>query len=258
MSTIIDRLLGRKKRTSITISDELAVQAAVLVNARDRIDSAKTARETALDSLDKPGLKAATEAQADAENDVALAERAILALQTAQREALASEAREALRAEIVAYSADAKSLADRLVADYPEAARTINSIVQSLIALEDRRLKLENRASFLGEPAKLRNPEDVRQNAPVRWSAYWPNPDGDGVIKGPAADAPDDAVAWIDDRPVALRDDVRVEAIYPPVLPSLIHDTGDLPGLHAGDGRYHRQVDRPRLEPREYFTHTVL
>lgn len=241
--SILDRLLGKKKRTPAIVDAEIAAQTAILAEARHRVDEHRQAREAALDALDKVALKAADDARTDAGWDIEIAERVIAALESEKIKALDAQAREALRAEIAAYSTDADNLAERLVAAYPKAAGTINEIVHGLIALEARRRKLEGRAREIGEPAKLRNPEDVRQNAPVRWSAYWPNPNGHGVIKGPAEDAPDGCIRWEGGRPMAIGDDVRLEAVFPPLLPSLIYDLGNIPGLHGGF--LHGAIERP-------------
>jgi len=235
MSTIIDRLLGRKKRTSVTISDELATQAAALADARNRIVAAKAAREAALDSLNKTGLKAATEEQTDAENDVALAERAILALQAAHEEALAVEAREAFRREVSEYENDAEALSARLLKEYPSAASVIAAIMSDLASLQWRAHAIEQRGQKLGETVRLCNPEGVRQNARAAYFATWPNPNGIGVIQGPVEDAPSGAIKWVDGEPSPARDEVNIIVKHPEPLVSLLDTIGDLPPLNQGE-----------------------
>lgn len=132
---LLDKLLGRRKRTSETISSELATYAASLTEARNRAGNAKTAREAALDQLDKAGMKAAEEAQANAKRDVALVERAIMTLQAALEEQNALEERESFLNEVTDYQADANELASWVENNYPVLAAEIGANLANLQTL---------------------------------------------------------------------------------------------------------------------------
>jgi hypothetical protein len=94
---ILDRLLGRQKRTSITITREIDAQIAGLEDARKRVQDAKAARQAALDAFDNGALKSAADAQAEAERDVELREYAITQLRAAHVEQVDVEDREEFR-----------------------------------------------------------------------------------------------------------------------------------------------------------------
>lgn len=231
---LLNKLLGRKKQSSETISNELAAQAAQLNDARHRVEIAKKAREAALDQLDKAGMKAAEEAQADAERDVALAERAITALQAALAEQAALEEREDFRREIGEAEAAAAELRNRILHDYPAAAGVLGAIAEDLRTYYRRRDELQDRGRKLGEPVALSSPEDFR-SPPTRWSITYPNPDGDGVISTGADNVPRGVIRWEDGVPVPAREGVRVEKRVAPHKDSLATAIGTLPGLRYDD-----------------------
>jgi multidrug efflux pump subunit AcrA (membrane-fusion protein) len=250
---LLDKLLGRKKRNSETISNELAAQGVQLTNARNRVEEAKKAREAALDQLDKAGMKAADEARVDAENDVALAERAIVTLQTALAEQTALEEREDFRREVEETEAAATELRSRILREYPDAAGMLATIARDLRAYYQRRDELQERGRKLGERVTLPSPEDFR-SSPVRWSVIYPNPDGAGVISTGADQAPRGLIRWENGVPVPACESVRVEsrgAIHPD---SLLTAIGTLPGLLYDDPALYvkPQPEQPTFTPAEW------
>jgi multidrug efflux pump subunit AcrA (membrane-fusion protein) len=250
---LLDKLLGRKKRNSETISNELAAQSAQRADALNRVEAAKKAREAALDQLDKAGMKAADEARVDAENDVALAERAIATLQTALSEQTALEEREAFRREVEETEAAAAELRSRILREYPDAAGVLGAIAKDLRAYYRRRDELQDRGRKLGEAVTLSSPEDFRA-PPVLWSVRYPNPEGHGVIQTDAGSAPRGTIRWEGGVPVPARDGVKVEQRTLPHKDSLATAIGTLPGLRYDDPAFcvKAEPEQPVFNPPEW------
>jgi len=240
---IIEMLFGRKRPTSHDIAKKLAEAGASRATLVTRESELLSARKAAVACLDETALEAADRDLAAVRRKIELQESAITQLQAAQSEAAEAEAREAFLNEVAEYQADANELATRLESDYPAAAGVIGSILEDLRTLAGRAHELEKRAQKLGEAVTLRNPEDVRRAAATRYSATWPNPDGSGVIQGPAQDAPRGFVRWVDGVPTAARDGVKIITYRPESLPSLLETVGNLPPLNQDEPYFFTRGD---------------
>lgn len=238
---IIEKLFGRKRPTSHDIAKKLAEAGASRASLIAREGELVSARKAAVDALDETALEAADRDLAAVRRKIELQESAITQLQAAQAEAVEVEARESFLSEIAEYQADANELANRLENDYPALAAGIGAILEDLRTLGGRAHDLEKRAQKLGVSVTLRNPEDVRRSTATRYSATWPNPDGNGVIKGPAQDAPRGCVRWVDGVPTAARDDVKITAHRPEPLASLLETVGNLPPLNQDEPYFFAQ-----------------
>jgi hypothetical protein len=150
--SIIDTLLGRKKRSTATLADEIAKQEHAISDSKARIEQAKLARQAAMDAMDDAGHKDADEVIAAAHRDIERREHAIDALKTAHAEREAIEAREAYRAAVAEASKANDALATRVQAEYTPAAKAIVALMKEINLAECRRKALLNHARELGEP----------------------------------------------------------------------------------------------------------
>jgi hypothetical protein len=252
--SILHKLFGRKAPNARDIHAKIAETNGSLADLRSRESALADARKAAVDALDEAALEAADRDLAAVRRKIELAESAIAQLQAAHGEQTAREEREAFKGEVAAYEAEVAETANRLANDYPPAVAAISAIVNALVALDLRKRELEKRAKRLGESVNLGNPESVRRNAPVRYFATWPNPEGDGAIYGPVEDAPRGAIRWIDGAPFSAREGVTITARPPEPLESLIYTVGQLPALHHDDGHKHdpRKRQAPVFNPPEW------
>lgn len=150
--SIIDTLLGRKKRSTTALADEIAKQEGAITESKARIEQAKLARQAAMDAMDDAGHKNADEVIAAAHRDIERREHAIDALKTALAEREVVEAREAYRAAVADASKANDALAARIKAEYTPAATAIATLMEELRRSGHRRKALLKRAQELGEP----------------------------------------------------------------------------------------------------------
>jgi hypothetical protein len=237
----IEKFFGRRRPTSHDIAKKLAETGASRAALIARESELLSARKAAVDALDEAALEAADRDLAAVRRKIELQESAISQLQAAQAEAVDTEAREAFLSEVAEHQADANELARRLESDYGPAAAVIGAILEDLRTLASHARELQKRAQELGVSVTLRNPEDVRRLTPTRYSATWPNPEGNGVIQGPARDAPRGCVRWVDGLPTAAREGVTIIAYRPEPLESLLETVGNLPPLHQGEPYFFTQ-----------------
>lgn len=199
---IVDRLLGRRKRTSETIQSEIIAQEVALLDAQSRTSVAIAGRDAAIEEGDKGALMAAEAAHRDARADIEICEHAICKLREALVQAQDSEGREALRVSAEALRVRKADLQHRIRTEYPEAAQVIGRLMTDLVEAERLDATLLARARELGESVDLgRHPEAFRSSE-GRWSGSWPSPSGSGVVQGPVGDAPRGTFVWVDDAPV--------------------------------------------------------
>ncbi|CAO4184261.1 hypothetical protein [Methylorubrum populi] len=150
--SIIDTLLGRKKRSTATLADEIAKQEHAISDSKARIEQAKLARQAAMDAMDDAGHKDADEVIAAAHRDIERREHAIEALKVAHAEREAVEVREAYRAAVADALKANDALAARIRAEYTPAAKTIAALMEEILRSEYRRRALLKQAQEIGEP----------------------------------------------------------------------------------------------------------
>lgn len=151
--SIIDTLLGRKKRSTTILADEIAKQEGAITDSEARIEQAKLARQAAMDAMDDAGHRDADEAIAAARRDIERREHAIDALRAAYAEREAVEAREAFRTAVADALKANDALTARVIAEYTPAAKTIAGLMEEIRLAGVRRKALVKRAGELAEPA---------------------------------------------------------------------------------------------------------
>lgn len=241
--SIIAKLLGRKKPTTANLSAELADKLAKKAEAEAKISAAQAARARARDNLDKTALAAADNDERDARQDLELIEHAVAALQQEHAKASAQEEREAFLQAVEDHRRAAARLTDRIKSEYPSAAAIIGKLVSDLSSFEKRDEDLRNEGKALGEPVNVEHPEKFRASDPS-WNVTYPNPNGVGVLRTSAENAPWGVVRWVNGEPMPTHGDVSVWKKATPHYEPL-RSIPSLPGLRGSDQPFHSQPEEP-------------
>ena len=161
--SIIDKLLGRRKRTAPVIADEIANQRSVIAAGRARIEGAQADRKAAIESLDAARHKAADETIAEANREIERHEHAIGVLEAAHADQVAVETRQTFEHEVDEAARESAALSQRIQAEYEPAAAALAAIARDLRAHHAKRGLLEARAGELGLLLDIERPESFRR-----------------------------------------------------------------------------------------------